>query len=319
MDQYVLQRHFWENEQMKNSLSSRVRPVLKWAGGKTQLLPQIAQRYPQELGKKISKYAEPFIGGGAVLFDILSKYSLDAVYISDINEALINMYVQIKKNVENLICELSSIEKIYWQSDEAERKRIYTQKRNIFNQLISNPDETNAIQRAYLLIFLNRTCFNGLYRVNRRGFFNVPIGSYKKPLICDTENLRKVSEALKNVEVVCGNYAQCETFVDQNTFVYFDPPYRPLSTTSNFTSYTEQSFDDKEQEKLALFAKKLSEKKASVLLSNSDPKNTDPNDSFFDDLYSDFRISRVCASRMINSNAQNRGAVSELLIMNYAV
>lgn len=319
MDQYVLQGHFWENEQMKNSLSSRVRPVLKWAGGKTQLLSQIAQRYPQELGKKISKYAEPFIGGGAVLFDILSKYSLDAVYISDINDALINMYVQIKKNVENLICELSSIEKIYWQSDEAERKRIYTQKRNIFNQLISNPDETNAIQRAYLLIFLNRTCFNGLYRVNRRGFFNVPIGSYKKPLICDTENLRKVSEALKNVEIVCGNYAQCETFVDQNTFVYFDPPYRPLSTTSNFTSYTEQSFDDKEQEKLALFAKKLSEKKASVLLSNSDPKNTDPNDSFFDDLYSDFRISRVCASRMINSNAQNRGAVSELLIMNYAV
>lgn len=319
MDQYVLQGHFWENEQMKNSLSSRVRPVLKWAGGKTQLLPQIAQRYPQELGKKISKYAEPFIGGGAVLFDILSKYSLDAVYISDINDALINMYVQIKKNVENLICELSSIEKIYWQSDEAERKRIYTQKRNIFNQLISNPDETNAIQRAYLLIFLNRTCFNGLYRVNRRGFFNVPIGSYKKPLICDTENLRKVSEALKNVEIVCGNYAQCETFVDQNTFVYFDPPYRPLSTTSNFTSYTEQSFDDKEQEKLALFAKKLSEKKASVLLSNSDPKNTDSNDSFFDDLYSDFRISRVCASRMINSNAQNRGAVSELLIMNYAV
>lgn len=319
MDQYVLQGHFWENEQMKNSLSSRVRPVLKWAGGKTQLLSQIAQRYPQELGKKISKYAEPFIGGGAVLFDILSKYSLDAVYISDINEALINMYVQIKKNVENLICELSSIEKTYWQSDEAERKRIYTQKRNIFNQLISNPDETNAIQRAYLLIFLNRTCFNGLYRVNRRGFFNVPIGSYKKPLICDTENLRKVSEALKNVEVVCGNYAQCETFVDQNTFVYFDPPYRPLSTTSNFTSYTEQSFDDKEQEKLALFAKKLSEKKASVLLSNSDPKNTDPNDSFFDDLYSDFRISRVYASRMINSNAQNRGAVSELLIMNYAV
>lgn len=319
MDQYVLQGHFWENEQMKNSLSSRVRPVLKWAGGKTQLLPQIAQRYPQELGKKISKYAEPFIGGGAVLFDILSKYSLDAVYISDINDALINMYVQIKKNVENLNCELSSIEKIYWQSDEDERKRIYTQKRNIFNQLISNPDETNAIQRAYLLIFLNRTCFNGLYRVNRRGFFNVPIGSYKKPLICDTENLRKVSEALKNVEIVCGNYAQCETFVDQNTFVYFDPPYRPLSTTSNFTSYTEQSFDDKEQEKLALFAKKLSEKKASVLLSNSDPKNTDPNDSFFDDLYSDFRISRVCASRMINSNAQNRGAVSELLIMNYAV
>ena len=319
MDQYVLQGHFWENEQMKNSLSSRVRPVLKWAGGKTQLLSQIAQRYPQELGKKISKYAEPFIGAGAVLFDILSKYSLDAVYISDINEALINMYVQIKKNVENLICELSSIEKTYWQSDEAERKRIYTQKRNIFNQLISNPDETNAIPRAYLLIFLNRTCFNGLYRVNRRGFFNVPIGSYKKPLICDTENLRKVSEALKNVEVVCGNYAQCETFVDQNTFVYFDPPYRPLSTTSNFTSYTEQSFDDKEQEKLALFAKKLSEKKASVLLSNSDPKNTDPNDSFFDDLYSDFRISRVYASRMINSNAQNRGAVSELLIMNYAV
>ena len=170
---------------------------------------------------------------------------------------------------------------------------------------------------ASLFIFLNRTCFNGLYRVNSKGEYNVPIGSYKAPLICDEDNLRQVSQALSRVQIVCGDYRNSNFFVDSNTFVYFDPPYRPLNATSNFTAYTENAFDDKSQSELAEYIQELSDRGAYVLASNSDPKNINPEDDFFDDLYSRMRIMRISASRMINSNASSRGKISELLISSY--
>ena len=188
-------------------------------------------------------------------------------------------------------------------------------KRKRFNDL-KRQDVMDA-EIASLFIFLNRTCFNGLYRVNSKGEYNVPIGSYKAPLICDMDNLRQVSEALSNVTIVCGDYRKSDDFVDSNTFVYFDPPYRPLNATSSFTAYTENAFDDKAQAELAEYIQQLSDRDAYVVASNSDPKNTDPDDDFFDELYSKMKIMRIFASRMINSNASSRGKISELLICSY--
>lgn len=170
---------------------------------------------------------------------------------------------------------------------------------------------------AVLFIFLNKTCFNGLYRVNSNGLYNVPIGSYKKPLICDAYNLRLISSLLKNVIIKYGDYSECADFIDSETFVYIDPPYRPLSETSSFTSYSKTVFDDKQQIQLSKFTEYISGKGAKVLASNSDPKNTDKNDNFFDDIYRNFNITRVKASRMINSKGSGRGTLNELLISNF--
>ena len=167
------------------------------------------------------------------------------------------------------------------------------------------------------MIFLNKTCFNGLYRVNKKGEFNVPMGAYKKPLICDRENLTRISKRIKNIKIVCGDFEKSLNFIDENTFVYFDPPYRPLTTTSAFTSYNENLFLDDEQIKLSEYFSKVSEKGAKALLSNSDPKNVDKDDNFFDELYKNYNINRVNAARMINSNASKRGEIKELLISNF--
>ena len=167
------------------------------------------------------------------------------------------------------------------------------------------------------MIFLNRTCFNGLYRVNKKGLFNVPMGDYKNPKICDEENLINISEKLKNVDIIHGDYKKSYDFIDENTFVYFDPPYRPLNQTSSFTSYTEYTFGDKEQVEFSEYFKLLNEKGAKLLLSNSDPKNENIEDNFFDDLYKEFDISRIEASRAINSNGGKRGKITEILVNNW--
>ena len=272
------------------------KPFVKWVGGKGQLLPEINKLYPIELGKSINKYAEIFIGGGAVLFDILSKYRLDEVYISDKNLELINTYKSIRDNVDI---------KIY-----------YYKKRQEYNSLKINIEENN-IEKASLFIFLNKTCFNGLYRVNKKGEFNVPMGAYKNPKICDKENLKNVSMALKNVKIIYADYRESESFIDEKTFVYIDPPYRPLNTSSSFTSYTENDFTDKEQIELAEYIDILNKKGAKIVISNSDPKNDNVEDNFFDELYKNYNINRVKATRMLNSNASLRGAINELLITNY--
>jgi DNA adenine methylase len=200
-----------------------LKPFVKWAGGKGQLLVDIRKTYPAGLGIDIKKYAEPFVGGGAVLFDLLSSYNLDAVYISDINAELINTYRMIRDEGEGLIELLSEYENEYIPMEDVQRKDYYYAKRERFNELkVSGISSTN-LESAAIFIFLNRTCFNGLFRVNRKGFFNVPMGAYKKPTICDTENLLNISSSLQNVEIVCGDYKKSSDFIDRNTFVYFDP------------------------------------------------------------------------------------------------
>ena len=292
-----------------------VKPFLKWAGGKSHILDEIRSKYPSGLGTTIKKYAEPFVGGGAVLFDVISRYKMEEVYISDINRELIQTYKTIRDNLAELVALLKDLETRYLSANEDVRKEIYYASRERFNVLKSVGDESFEI--ASLFIFINRTCFNGLYRVNSHGAFNVPQGSYKNPTICDERNLIAVSEKLQGVTIVCADYKKTHSFIDDNTFAYFDPPYRPLTVTASFTSYAENGFGDKEQTELASFINEISKCGASIVASNSDPKNTDENDDFFDRLYAQYIITRINASRAINSVGSSRGGkVSELLIAN---
>ena len=290
-----------------------VKPFVKWAGGKSQLLNEIRAKYP----KKIDKYCEPFVGGGAVLLDVLANCHPKEVLINDINAELVNTYMQIKSNVDELITMLSNMQDSFWAKSDADRKFMYLAKREQFNDLKVNGDEQINLEKAALFIFLNKTCFNGLYRVNSKGLFNVPMGAYKNPPICDAENLRLISQLLQNVQIKCGDYSECAEFIDENTFVYIDPPYRPLTATASFTSYSENEFGDKQQIELGKFIDDITALGAKVVASNSDPKNADTGDDFFDDLYSSYSISRVSAKRMINSKASNRGSINELLICNF--
>ena len=295
--------------------STEAKPFLKWAGGKGQLLKEIERYYPFSKDTTITKYAEPFVGGGAVLFDILNKFELQEVYISDINAELINAYVVIRDDIDTLLGILRRFESNYLALDDNGRKETYLAKRTRFNELKSKKER--GVELAALMIFLNKTCFNGLYRVNRKGEYNVPMGAYKNPLICNEHNLKAVSKKLQNVKIVCGDYKESSGFVDNKTFVYFDPPYRPLSLTANFTSYTEGMFDDKNQLELAKFVQELDKKGAKIVASNSDPKNTNKDDNFFDDAYAKQNIKRISATRMINRNSDKRGKINELLISNF--
>ena len=201
------------------------------------------------------------------------------------------------------------MEEEYIPLDNENRKIYYYEKRQEYNNLKINIEENN-IEKASLFIFLNKTCFNGLYRVNKKGEFNLPMGVYKNPKICDEENL-------KNVKIVYADYRKSKDFIDKKTFVYIDPPYRPLNPTFSFTSYTENDFSDKEQIELAEYIDVLNKKGAKIVMSNSDPKNNNTDDNFFDELYKNYNINRVKATRMLNSNASLRGAINELLITNY--
>ncbi len=296
------------------------KPFLKWAGGKTQLLTQFEDFYPTQLKeRKVTRYVEPFVGSGAVFFNIVQKYQIKESYISDVNADLILTYKVIKTSVEQLIEELKKLQELYVILDGNERQGLFYEIRDKFNSLnIENYDAFgyDGIIKASLFIFLNRTCFNGLFRVNSKGKFNVPFGKYKNPKICDAENLTAVSNLLQNTHIHCGDYKECYDYVDENTFVYFDPPYRPLNQTSSFTSYAGE-FNDIHQEELADFFTKLHyEKKAFLMLSNSDPKNHDQSDNFFDNLFSEFKVRRVSAKRMINSKGNSRGAITEIVVIN---
>lgn len=290
------------------------KPFIKWVGGKSQLLEEIRKKYPQ----KIEKYCEPFVGGGAVLFDILQKFQPSEVLINDINKELINTYLQVKNHCEELINKLNELQTQYKKLGQEDRKVLFYEQRTRYNALKVNGDELENLEKATLFIFLNKTCFNGLYRVNSKGLFNVPFNNAKNPLICDAENLRLCSQVLQNVILKTGDYKECESFIDEKTFVYLDPPYRPLTQTSAFTSYSENQFLDKEQVELANFIESISKKGSTILASNSDPKNSNVEDNFFDNLYSNFEIERVSASRMINANPEKRGAINEILISNIA-
>lgn len=294
-----------------------VRPFVKWAGGKSSLISQLTNFFPFELKDGIiNKYVEPFVGGGAVLISILQKYDVKEAYAFDINRDLINCYNVIKENVDELIKELEIKEKEFIKLESEDRQAYFYNIRKEYNSYKITENEL-SIKRAGEFIFLNRTCFNGLYRVNKNGEFNVPCGKYKNPTICDSSNLRKLSYLIRNVVFQYGDYKKSEKYVDNNTFVYFDPPYRPLSITSGFTSYTKEDFNDENQKELANYFGKLDEKNAKLMLSNSNPKNTNKDDSFFEDIYKGFNINEISAKRMINANAKGRGEISELLITNY--
>lgn len=298
-------------------MSEKIRPFVKWAGGKGSLIPQLNNFYPYELKNGIiERYIEPFVGGGAVLIDILQKYDVQEAYAFDINIDLINSYNVIKNNVENLITNLKQIETEYLQLEQEERKEYFYNKRNEYNNYTLEENKQN-IQRAAQFIYLNRTCFNGLYRVNKSGKFNVPMGSHKNPTICDEENLRNLSNLIQNVQFQYGDYKKSMEYVTKNTFVYFDPPYRPLNITSGFTSYTKEDFDDDNQRELAEFYRELNTQNVKLMLSNSNPKNTNKEDTFFDNIYQGFNIDEIYASRMINANSKGRGKISEILVTNY--
>jgi DNA adenine methylase len=299
-----------------------IKPILKWAGGKGQLLEQIAKHLPQELiQEKIDCYIEPFIGGGAVFFWVAQNFNIKEFYLSDINQELILLYKTIQKDVKSLIEELKKIEDEYLILNEEKRKIYFFNKRNSYNNFKNQIDlknfEISWITRSAEIIFLNKTCFNGLFRVNKRGYFNVPFGNYKNPRICNTNNLILASKLLQRATIQYSDFTEIQNLATPKTFVYFDPPYRPLTKTASFKSYSQLDFNDEEQKRLASFYQKLHHQGTKLMLSNSDPKNIDKNDTFFDELYADFTINRIQANRMINSKASRRGAISELLITNY--
>jgi DNA adenine methylase len=302
----------------------KIRPFLKWAGGKTQLLDAFGRCLPEELpGEKITGYAEPFLGGGAVFFSLTRKHPFDRCTVCDANGELILTYRVIKRSVEELITELRTLESEYRMRDERERESFYYEIRDAFNETLTDINFRNYcsawVERAAQVIFLNRTCYNGLFRVNRKGGFNVPFGRYKRPEILNEENLINAATQLRATRIIHGDFTACHRFVDDKTFVYLDPPYRPLNKTSSFVSYSRNGFCDGDQVRLAEFFKKLDRKGAKVMLSNSDPRNENPYDSFFEDLFRDYYIRRVPARRIINCNGARRGNISELIITNYPV
>jgi len=296
-------------------VNKTAKPFLKWAGGKTQLINEIERSLPKDLTKKGFTYIEPFVGSGAILFWIINRFpDIKKAVINDINSDLINTYKVIASKSKELIINLKEYENEYhlFEKKPDERKEYYYTKRALYNSR-----NENNITQAALFIFLNRTCFNGLYRVNRKNEFNVPMGSYTKPTICDENNLLAVNEVLKKVEIICGDFEETFNYVGANSFFYFDPPYKPLNNTSSFNSYAKDEFNDDEQIRLRNFCLKLEKHGCKWMLSNSDVKEKNTNLSFFDDIYSQFSISRVKARRNINSNPEKRGELNELLITNY--
>jgi len=284
---------FQENKK-RNRMKNQIPTFVKWAGGKKQLLEQFKPFFP----RKIEKYIDGFVGGGAVLFYVLKNYNPKEVFIFDINEELINTYEVIRDDVENLIKELKKLKALH-------NKETYYKIRE------EDPKLLSKLTSASRFIYLNKTCFNGLYRVNSKGGFNVPIGSYKNPLICPEEDLREISKLLKNVKIINGSFEECLKFADKKTFVYFDPPYYPLKKSS-FTTYTKGNFLEKEQEQLKEVFVKLDKKGCQVMLSNSDTK-------FIKDLYKDYKdkINFVQATRMINCDGKNRGKINEVVITTF--
>ncbi|MBU4306127.1 MAG: DNA adenine methylase [Candidatus Omnitrophica bacterium] len=300
------------------TINRQIKPFLKWAGGKSQLIGQISTFLPPALKTgKIKKYFEPFLGGGAIYFWLADHYDFEYAYLYELNPSVAICYKVIQTNVKKLVKELNSLEKEYLYGSDKAREKLFYDKREEFNGFLRRRSANSHLRRAALLIFLNKTCFNGLYRVNSKGEFNVPFGRYNNPAICNEDNLLAVHDLLQNAEVSCGDFEQCLEHADNNSFVYFDPPYRPISATASFTSYSKDSFGDNEQKRLCRVFGELDHRGVSVMLSNSDPKNVNPTDEFFDDLYNGYHIERLNATRLINCNAERRGFITEILVMNY--
>ncbi len=294
----------------------KAKPFIKWVGGKGQLIEQLESLLPSdfEKGKEVT-YIEPFVGGGAMLFYMLQRFpNITHAVINDINPDLVCCYKTVRDNVDELIPSLGEIQRRYFELSDMELKReMYMQVRDRYNTKNLDP-----IENTTLFFFLNRTCFNGLYRVNKRGLFNVPCGRYLQPQICDEETLRADSKLLQKVEILCGDFEQTIEYAKAKTLFYFDPPYRPLSDTSSFNDYAKESFNDDSQIRLKFFCDKVSQSGYQFMLSNSDCKGKNELDNFFDALYADYEIERVWASRNVNANGAKRGKIKEILVRNYS-
>ena len=291
------------------------RPFIKWAGGKGQLLDQLDALMPRDFAERENlTYVEPFVGGGAMLFHVLAKYpNIQTAVINDLNKELVTAFKVIKSKPDKLLSRLEELQREYRERETTDaRKEMFLSIREKYNTR-----KGGDVEIAALLVFLNKTCFNGLYRVNSKGGFNVPFANAKNPLICDVENLHAVSKALQKVTILNVDFADVLDCVVGKAFFYFDPPYRPLTASAAFTAYSKGGFDDNEQRRLAHLCRKLDREGHQWLLSNSDPHNINPDDMFFEELYDGFDIKRVHASRMINSKADGRGKITELAIRNY--
>lgn len=302
--------------------SPRAKPFLKWAGGKSQLIEQMSQFFPLELGRgEIKRYIEPFLGSGAVFFHITQSHRVGQSFLFDVNEEIVLAYNTIKRDVSGVIQLLTELQDEYQSLHPDEQQTLFYQVRDKFNEqrigITFGRYQAEWVERTAYLIFLNRTCFNGLFRVNSKGDFNVPFGRYKNPLICSRENLEAVAVHLQATEIKQGDFSDCKPLVTPKTFVYFDPPYVPISPTSSFTSYSKHEFGRGEHERLAKFFRSLDKTGAKLMLSNSDPKNENPLDNSLEELYRGFFIQRVMANRMINADATKRGKITELLVTNY--
>lgn len=297
------------------SLINKAKPFIKWVGGKSQLLAQIDAYLPATISRwKDAVYIEPFVGGGAMLFYMLQKYpNIHHAVINDINPDLITCYRTIKNSPEKLIKSLQSIEEAYKSvNTEEARKDFYMTMRSRYNE-----KNSDSIENSTIFIFLNRTCFNGLYRVNKKGLFNVPFGKYTNPTICDPQTILEDSRILQRVDILNGDFEDTFSYAQGNTFFYFDPPYRPLSETSSFNDYSKEPFNDEAQIRLKEFCDQINESDYHFILSNSDCKGKNEDDNFFDELYEHYHIERVWASRSVNSNPSKRGKLTEILVHNY--
>ena len=293
----------------------KAKPFIKWVGGKGQLIEQLEALLPADFAERENvTYIEPFVGGGAMLFYMLQTYpNIKSAVINDINPDLTLCYQVVRDNPTELIKSLNVIQSEYYNlRTEEDRKFFFLQQRELFNS-----KSLNKIDNTTLFFFLNRTCFNGLYRVNKAGKFNVPFGKYITPTICDSSTIYADSKLLQKVDIMTGDFEQTFTKIEGNTFFYFDPPYRPLSNTSSFNDYTKEDFNDDAQIRLKLFCDRLDEYGVNFMLSNSDCLGKDGTDRFFDDLFIDYSIERVWASRNVNAIASKRGKLTELLVRNY--
>ena len=325
--------YFWQRQGQNHSYQYNLgmltfsgqqtaRPFLKWAGGKGQLLTQLERLFPPALHEgSIQRYIEPFVGSGALFFRVRQAYLIQEYMLADVNPELVLAYKTIQQDVESLLTELGDLEGRYLPLDEGARRDFYYHIRQQYNlgrgRLSLEEFQPAWVNRTAQMLFLNRTCYNGLFRLNASGAFNVPFGRYTNPRLLDAENLRLVSRLLQGVSITCDDFTAIESQVDATTFVYFDPPYRPISKTAHFTSYSQHNFDDAQQLRLANFFRCLDGYGARLMLSNSDPHNLDPGDNFFEQAYPGFRIERVLAGRNINSQSQKRAPISELVILNY--
>lgn len=295
---------------------TKAKPFIKWVGGKSQLIEQLEALLPADFDKKEDvTYIEPFVGGGAMLFYMLRTHeNIRHAVINDINPDLTACYNTVRDRPDELIRSLASLQEDYHSVENEEAKKAYyLRMRDRFNAKPANP-----IENTTLFIFLNRTCFNGLYRVNKAGKFNVPCGRYERPLICDADTILTDSRLLQRVTILTGDFEQTFGYISGNTFFYLDPPYRPLSDTSSFNDYAKEAFNDEAQIRLKHFCDRLRHADIPFMLSNSDCLGANGTDRFFDDLYEDYDISRVWASRSINANGAKRGKLTEILVRNYA-